>query len=136
MKDKLNISEWEIFCTRTWGVWKDRCNLIHKQGNTASNNSPSCHWSDNFLQAFRLAADTNKNQAEGQAKRYSPRHQERHDSYFSIHTDATFNLQTNRYAYGFILKEAGLRKKAEGGSNLGPPGSVMNAEIVIPALLI
>lgn len=34
-----------------------------------------------------------------------------------------------RYATGFTLKDSDLNKKAEGGSKIGPPRTVMNAEI-------
>lgn len=38
-------------------------------------------------------------------------------------------MQTNQCAYGFILKDSGLKRKAEGGNNIRPPGTAMNTEI-------
>lgn len=34
IREKSNNEEWEMFCMRTWGSWKDRCAMIHNKNKT------------------------------------------------------------------------------------------------------
>lgn len=34
MEESLTPEDWDIFCTKIWGIWKDRCNITHKPSPT------------------------------------------------------------------------------------------------------
>lgn len=108
IKDHTNREGWEKLCMRAWGVWKDRCNIIHKNGKLDIGPCPQDHWSDNIYRAFKAISEADKIKHVDLAIRYSLKNMNNQDKCYSIRTDATFNNDSNRHSYGFVLKDSNL----------------------------
>lgn len=77
MDNQLNRLDFESFYTRSWGIWKDRCNLAHKLNDklVLSNDSIPRGWTDCLLQDFRKAQSNNHVKYQNLTERYSYIHQ-------------------------------------------------------------
>lgn len=54
MENHLNREDFEKFCSRGWGIWKDRCALFHNHKRTVGNTHEDSFgkWMDNYLFKF------------------------------------------------------------------------------------
>lgn len=130
IKDNVSKEGWERFCMRAWGIWKDRCNIIHNQSKPERGSCPQDHWADNIYKAFKMISEADKIKHKDLVYRYGLKNEGPMEKCYSIHADAAYNKHSNKYAYGFILKDSDNIKKAEVGIPLKPPGTIMNAEIL------
>lgn len=58
MEEKLNQLEFEQFCLKIWGVWKDRCNHIHRNNNNIFTLNFPGSWTDGWLETYQKACST------------------------------------------------------------------------------
>lgn len=115
IKDSFIKDDWEIFCMRMWGVWKDRCNIIHHKSMISKNPCPQDHWSDSMYKSFKAIMESDRVENSDLTKRYGLISHEDKNKYHSLHTDAAFNYMLNKYAYGYIIRDSNHeRRKAEG----------------------
>lgn len=128
MKESCSRDDWEAFCVKSWGVWKDQCTNIHDKNNYDLRITRSTNWTDYFIQAFRKAKDAQKKQTRNTNINYSVSTEEDQEASHTLYTDAAFNSITGHFATGFVIKDHELNKIAEGGSKIKSPGTVLNAE--------
>lgn len=88
---------------KSWGIWKDRCNFIHKEKVAPKYLINPLDWIDNFLDAFKRAQPTRHTHQHPLSFKYAIRDSIRDQKIFSLYVDAAFNNSQNAYAVGFVM---------------------------------
>lgn len=112
----LSRNDFEDFCTKMWGVWRDRCTLNHK---TSSNNkhnpvSDMGRWTNNLLHEFRKANQKTLATGPSMVERLSLPRDGSGNHHISIFVDAAYCDTALKYATGFTIFDPGGKLIAMG----------------------
>lgn len=116
----------ERFCFKLWGVWKDRCALTH---NDSSTRALMGYWTDQALENFQKAQRTILVNGTSLLARYATTYKSTNLQSLSIFVDAAYDDKWNAYATGVAIFDPGGKILAAGCRNISLPGSVMVAEL-------
>lgn len=124
----LPSAELEQVATKMWGIWRERCNLLHTNNGAQPRTSIQAKWTESFLQHYhneklKLTDGTTHDNSMGQ-----PISQRCRENYI-IKVDAAFNESEDSYATGFFIVDKNQKPLAAGGRKISHPGSILAAEI-------
>lgn len=96
----------EEICTKLWGLWKDRCNFIHRALHrypifTKRKNN---HWTEAYIDAFRKVREKVSHQTQPLTKSYTLDPQQKRKGCYMLHIDAAYKNHTLSCATGFAIK--------------------------------
>lgn len=127
----MNRNDFELFCMKLWGIWKDRCNWIHKP-----NFVPGCDsqfswgaWTDNFFDDFHKAQCKLDTTHHPLIARYTTPLENDNRQEYTIFVDAAYCDESHSYATGFAIYDPGGYLRVVGFQKIPPTGSVMAAEV-------
>lgn len=124
MGEKLTRQDFEKFCTKLWGVWKDRCTLAHKhqKSKICADTEPLGQWTDNYLHEFYNANNRLPSTGNSLIKRYSSIDKEPPPSLYTVFTDVAFCDTYAKYAIAFVVFDPGGSLKRQGTVRLNTQG--------------
>lgn len=126
----MDDTELELIATKIWGIWKERCDLIHSNNRFHSGSKVRAYWTEAFLENFHREKD------KLYIGRYSPPISISPDySYHNpdgnvIKVDASYKEATSSFAVGFFIYDKEGKPRAAGFHKINPPGSVLAAELI------
>lgn len=131
MEAHLNRLDFESFCTRSWGIWKDRSKFTHnhKEEIRLVNFTKFGLWTDNNLHEFRNTRKISNIEGMSLLKKYSLDQGSTTSRALSIFVDAAFCDQSLSYATGLDIFNPEGVMVAVGHRSIQPPGSIMAAEL-------
>ncbi|XP_073025263.1 uncharacterized protein [Primulina eburnea] len=127
MKERLNQKEFEIFVIRTWGVWHERLQILHKdKRNLATGDT---YWSIHLLNDYKEARTALS--IEPTLSSYiNKRSWKKPDiNQLRLETDATYNENSNSFSVGGVIRDHEGKIVLAFGHQIKKTTSVVYAEL-------
>ncbi|XP_073051687.1 uncharacterized protein [Primulina eburnea] len=103
MKEQVNHEEFESFAIRTWAVWHERLQLLHK--NKRNFTSADTDWSIHLLNAYKEARKAIGIAPSQSLHSKSRRWKNPETNQFRLETDAAYNANLNRFSVGGAIRD-------------------------------
>lgn len=95
IEETSNISDWNSFCMKMWGVWKDRCTFTHSNNKPHATLEKPGHWTDIMLSSYVKANDIRKNINVSLVTKYRFGDHTCEEDTYSLFTDAATKRSTD-----------------------------------------
>lgn len=122
LSSSMSISDFEELCIKIWEIWKDRCNLQHKDQSLRYKgaNTNIVDQTDHYVTAYREAQIKHPYKTIPLSTKYSHSPSPETTNYFAIYVDAAYRGMDNAFSMAFVIYDPGCRQ-------IAPPGSIMAA---------